>query len=501
MSAPVPIRAPSLAAISLFALACVVVGVSARTDTDADLWGHLAFGRDILAQGGVPLHDSYSFTSDQVWVNHEWLAEVVMWSAWTQGGSAGLVGLKLVLLLAAVTIVWWMLGRLAVAHPARVVLTFAAWVGIISRAAHMRPQVFSLLFFAALLAILLERRKNRGTALLYSLPLLFALWVNLHGGWIVGGGVLALWSALHLLGGPPERSESRVLFVVSAACLLATLANPYGVGMWTFLAQTVGFARDDVADWQPVFRYPSHYVPWILATVLTTGTVLMSRPLRDRALLLLPALLWVATLRVNRLDAFFALTAVFVAGICSAPRGPFPPNRRPSGHVTWPFVAIGGAAVAVLALMTARTVGSEARCLRMNDVPAFPERAAWDFIEQTRLSGRIMTFYDYGQYAIWHFAPRLRVSLDGRRETIYSEDLLRTYQEFITDPAKHAGYPEAIGSDHVWLPNRVAAGQPLARAGWRLVFRGTKSSIWTKQANLPAILPAEGAGPRCFPGP
>jgi hypothetical protein len=53
-------------------------GGHARTSTDPDLWGNVRFGLDILRSGSVPHLDPYSFTTDRTWVNHEWLAEVII---------------------------------------------------------------------------------------------------------------------------------------------------------------------------------------------------------------------------------------------------------------------------------------------------------------------------------------------------------------------------------------------------------------------------------------
>ena len=49
----------------------VILALLALTAADADLWGHLTFGRDILASGHVVQADRYSFTSDLPWINHE----------------------------------------------------------------------------------------------------------------------------------------------------------------------------------------------------------------------------------------------------------------------------------------------------------------------------------------------------------------------------------------------------------------------------------------------
>ena len=63
------------------------------TRADADLWGHLRFGLDILRDRRLTSVDPYSFTQDKPWLNHEWLSELLMGLSWTLGGSTGLIAL------------------------------------------------------------------------------------------------------------------------------------------------------------------------------------------------------------------------------------------------------------------------------------------------------------------------------------------------------------------------------------------------------------------------
>jgi len=79
----------------------VLTGFLALTSADADLFGHLTFGRDIVRVHAVHASDPYSFTSDRAWVNHEWLAEAIMWIGYALGGGVGLIVLKLSLAWAA----------------------------------------------------------------------------------------------------------------------------------------------------------------------------------------------------------------------------------------------------------------------------------------------------------------------------------------------------------------------------------------------------------------
>jgi hypothetical protein len=58
------------------------------------------------------------------------------------------------------------------------------------------------------------------------LPLLFAVWANLHGGWMVGGAVLFVWTAVVWVQRQPERGRLLLVGVISFA---ATLLTPYGI--------------------------------------------------------------------------------------------------------------------------------------------------------------------------------------------------------------------------------------------------------------------------------
>src|ERR1041385_2069102 len=79
------------------------------TPADADLWGHLTFGRDIVTSGHIVQTDRYSFTSDVPWVNHEWLAEVAFFKLYQLGGSLALVVFKLAMIATLLLIIWWRL--------------------------------------------------------------------------------------------------------------------------------------------------------------------------------------------------------------------------------------------------------------------------------------------------------------------------------------------------------------------------------------------------------
>jgi hypothetical protein len=60
---------------------------------------------------------------------------------------------------------------------------------------------------------------------------------------------------------------------------------------------------------------------------------------------------------------------------------------------------------------------------------AFPSRAV-AILERSGLGGNILVDFDWGEYVIWHLGPRIQVSIDGRRETVYSPQTLRLDRDF-----------------------------------------------------------------------
>ncbi len=487
----------NIPALLIGVVVVVVIAIAgSMTAADPDLWGHVRFGQDILAAHAVVRHDPYSFTSDRPWTNHEWLTEVLMASAYGAAGSAGLVALKSVLVLATFLVVWRTLRRAGVFQPLAAGLLLIAVVGAFGQMMTVRPQLFSMLLYAILLALLNEAGRGRRTVLLW-MPVLFAFWANLHGGWLVGLGVLGLWSACALLARkvPWPWAAGGVLLG-----LLGTLATPYGFELWRFLRETVGLGRADITEWQPLTYKPGLMLPWA-GTALVIVAAWRRRGLAEWPLLVTAAAIGALAFRVARLEGFFALTNVMLLAPCFASCGPerLPLSRRPTradmmvvgAMCLTGFVAVGAAVKSRVGCVA--VVGPDP------EETWAPEAEAVTFLQGNPIEGRLLVYFDYGELAIWHLAPRLRVSYDGRRETVYSEAVQKAHQRFYSK-SPDPGYARTLKADYVWLPRRLPVVGLLEREGWVEIFRGPLSVILGRQSG-PYAQPAPWMGPRCFPGP
>lgn len=480
---------------------CALVAAAnlcARATVDPDLWGHLRFGLDVLATGGLTAVDPYSFTQDAAWINHEWLSEVLFAAAFAAGGVLGLLLLKTAIL---GTAAWLLAGVARRATPGvRWWLLAVALVGLTPAATTIRPQLWTILGLAALSRLLVA-----DAPLAWTIPL-FALWANLHGGWIVGAGVAAWW----LIG---RRALAPALTL--AVAMAATIVNPYGWRLWAFLLSTVRMSRN-ITEWRPLWEQPdwSHGALW-LGVVTLTGVTLIRRRREIVWAFWLPALwLGVSGLFVDRLTPLFAEMALLALATAWARGGAVDRERSPgiangeeredrthasavttSGSRPREQLVVDAIAIAVVWLALAM---GPARCLPI-DGDWKPDLSAASALNDPSVHGRLVLPFNWGEYALWHWGPRLRVSMDGRRETIYTE---HTVDEQV---AVAAGEPEGLAflertrPEYVWLPTATSQ-RTLAwlRAHDYRVDVQTPDSFVAARADLP-VLQAGAAMSRCFP--
>jgi hypothetical protein len=468
-------------------LALVAILLTA-TRPDPDLWGHLRFGLDWLRTGTLPSVDPYSFTQDKPWINHEWLSEVLTAAAYSAAGIAGLVLLKSAVIGALLAILWRSLrGGTPVV---RVSTVTAALVGVLPISGTVRPQIWSVLGLVILATVL--RPEPPSWRRIAGSGLLFAAWANLHGGWITGGTVLGLYVAIRVVRAPRHALRWLMLGAVS---LGATLVNPYGAGLWMFLATTVRSSRPDISEWAP-FSLSEPILMWvsILGPSLVLARLYQRRATRPPIEIAACVLLMLAAgLRVSRVAPLMCPAALTLLApqIVRAwgDKGRLTVPSRPAAAILL--------IPAVFAMLTTGApVGRVLTCLPISDAWA-PDR---DAAAQLRgLSGRLWTTFDWGEYAIWHLGPDLRVSVDGGRETVYSDDLLEWTRAVERGDGAAIQRLKSIGTDYVWLPaSRSAARSALEENGYRVDFQ-TDASFVAVRAGVPRLPSTATALPPCFP--
>jgi hypothetical protein len=280
-------------------------------------------------------------------------------------------------------------GLLAVIHP---------------RAAGFTVVIFSLL--VAVLAVVwrgrsgsVSRRRPRWWVGL-AIVALFALWANLHGGFIAGLLLLGLvtvgFAIDHWRGIPGTLPLSRIAalgLVGVLAALTVTVATPLGAAIWSYLLsfqnQAISLAS---TEWGSALGDPLAVLYLGLATVFAAWMWVRSpRPRRATTLLVTAGFLVFAGYSIRNI--------VFVGPVLALQVAWTAPNRSP-GPMRLP-VALAGSVAAAAVLVWATILGPA------RDDPTLGFPVADYAIAHPPKKGRIVTYAGVGSYINWR-SPETR---------------------------------------------------------------------------------------------
>jgi hypothetical protein len=462
----VPLALAALAAMLLFYLGHSRI-------VDPDLFHEMALARAAMARGALPAEDLFAYTPTvRPLVDHEWGTGFLLYGATSLFGAAGLVGLKLLLGFATFGL------ALAAARAAG-----AGWESLASLAplgiamadvgfTNVRAQFFTLAFLALLAWMLARDRRGRRAWIAAWLPA-FAIWLNLHGGFVVGGVLLGAWVVEEAL-----RRRRAPWHLVACGAAMAALVplNPYGVDYVRYLSGALAMPRPRIAEWSPLWTNPA------LVVLLAVSLEPLVYAAWKRGIGALPGWLPLvlfagAAVRHGRHLSLYAVlwTALAPAWIEATPlgsalRGGW--RRRPRLVAAISVVAIVGGLggwVAMRGWTLRLPCGPAALAERL---PVIYPVGAVDYLERQRFQGNVMTPFEEGAYVSWRLYPRVKVGLDSRYEVAFRPGVAEGIWAFY-DGAP--GWRTTLGrypTDVVL----VAATQPIAALlpeapGWTLVYR------------------------------
>lgn len=203
---------------------------------DPGIGWHLRSGEWIEASHTVPVEDPFLATSEgKSWIATQWLADLIFWKVYHAGGWALLQIFSIALLVATYGMLVVAAEREGLRGMERAVaVLFAALCGTIQW--FTRPVLFSFLLFAFVYVIALRwcsrepiDHPRSFRLAVWLLPVLFAVWANLHPGFPMG---LILLAGATLACFVKRRwSSGALLAAITFLSALATLATPYGIAL------------------------------------------------------------------------------------------------------------------------------------------------------------------------------------------------------------------------------------------------------------------------------
>jgi hypothetical protein len=511
----------------LAATLLTVATIALSSLTVFDFWWYLASGQRILEMRSVPATDPFSYTAEgRPWINHMWATQVLFTLLWERWGRLALIGLKTATVIATFGVVLATMRARGV-HPlvASAMTLLAAWTG--AGFWHARPQTFTYLFVAILAWLLRAGWQDRRFTLVL-VPLLVALWVNLHAGFVMAFvviGLTGLGTALPLLVDRERRGLGwravGLATVLGVAAAGASLLNPFGVRAILFpleVVRSVPFMTSTIEWFPPNFHHGSF------------------RPLELMLLLLFPAFAW-GRGRLSATDvslvlvfAHLGLTSVRhvpLFAIVAAPpladalQGALAASRR----VDWIWVrdavrmrlpSLGRAltapgapllAGAVLLLVAtsaywAAMVGLPTNPLRLDLAESQYPGRTMTFIRENRLPPQLFSVYAWGGYELWRLYPEYRMFMDGRTH-VYGADVLKEFLDVVNvRPRWQVVLDKWQVQTILALRASPLSETLLAQGGWRLVFTEREAVVFVREtdANRPLLARLAGLSREAVPG-
>lgn len=479
-----------------------------------DFWWHLKAGEIIITNRAIPRTDLFSFTAaGQPFILQNWLVEVIYYGAYKAGGLALLVALNALLLVAALLPIYH-LCRQATNQLKLSVITALLPAVLLLYFGSVRSQVFSFALFSAFYWVLSMYRSRRRDVL-WALPLLTIVWVNVHGAFVLGLGLIGLFlvceMARRLAYGdtrdtlPPAELRKLGLFLVLSAA--ATLINPETYRIYGYIraVATNPASQQLVLEWQPpriseLIGIVLFFGPFFITLMVLLGA--SRKPdLIDLVLVLVFSALGLSAVRNG---VWFSLIAAPIIAryfptidFCPA-RDTLRRFRVGRAFTDWIGPRSGPPApiryrlnrqIAVLMLTLVVLVSPWVYPHLGN--PAFGNTlwekstpvGAMDYIQQNALEGNIYHPQIYGDYLIWRLWPQQRSFVDGRVH-LFDSAVVRDYRMAFND----SHWDERLAAydiKYVLLSkdedeNRRMIESARESPGWRLIYEDDVSVMFER---------------------
>lgn len=445
---------------------------------DPDLWGHVQYGRDWLTQG-FHTTNTYSYTAQGYrWVNHENLSELVLAIGMDTLGPVGMLIGKCLAGMLVIGLIMWRAKRARLGLITICVTSLLVSINL-TYFWPMRPQLLSWVCYTLLLALLswcfqgwegqswLKWLEPNGRGpessgpeysssrmrYLWLAPVILFVWANSHGGFVAGYCIYVAYLGLRGIEafschGRESFGLLRRFAMMIVAGGLATLINPYGPGLHLWMIGSLGTPRPEILEWRTPDMFTTLMLPLWLIMFSWFAVLLLTRRSRDITHLVIMTLtLWQTMSHVRHIP-FFAIPfgfwmAIHVESVLrrfNIVRDESSEQLQSANNMgrrmQWTFATVFALAFTLLGFRL---------YVRLSEMPVerkdYPV-AAFQYIADQELHGRMVVTFNWAQYAIAAFGPRdhtddgMLISFDGRFRTCYPQEVIDMNFDFVLGDLK-----------------------------------------------------------------
>lgn len=456
----------------------VVYFFCGKSIADPDIWWHMNNAQILLQQHHWIRFDSYSYTVTGIpWVNSEWLAEVFYYVAWMIGGLKGVfllyLGMAEVVMLGLFYLSYKVSGSIKAAFLVDCVAVALAVVNFGPR---------TILFGWACMVIMLFilwRFETYGRAPLWTLPIVFCLWANLHGSWLIGFVVFGIIYAAGLLQGNWGNIEAtrwtatqlRKLSITGLAIIGSIFINPYGYKLVIYpfdLAYRQKLNVAHIQEWASIdFHEVRGKIVFLVLMTILFFAFRAKEKWRISEVVLIAFALYTSFTYVR----FLFLAAILLAPIISRKMIFIPPYKR-EAEKSWLNAAV---VVSLIVMMIWRLPSN--KVLAQDVASKFPTEAI-HYLQQ-HPGKRVLNHYMWGGYMIWS-KPSVPTFIDSRTDIFEYRGVLKDYLDIMQMKAS-LDVMDRYKIDLVFFPAKDPVTYLLRNSPkWHIVYEDKVSCIFER---------------------
>lgn len=324
---------------------------------------------------------------------------------------------------------------------------------------------------------LLEHGED-GRRRLLLIPVLTALWANLHGGFVAGIGIVLLYAASYAA----RRRMPGLLLGICVAATLATLVNPYGIHYWRYLYDGLLMPRPFVPEWTSLPLDLTSRWAFKALLILACLSVAVARRRHWPGLIVMAVTAALAIFH-RRHVPFFAIAAIaFLPAYLSSLLDRLVASLRE--RVAARPVIVSGLAGLMLGWLTLAAVFQLGRFTPWSlQVPAgFYPVGAVEFVRLNDLRGNLATPFNWGEYVLWKLHPRVKISFDGRYETVYPIPVTTDNFNFMYTQGDWRRLLREYPTEMVLVDRRSSALEAMAQEpDWVAVYADPISALFLRR--------------------
>lgn len=204
------------------------------TALNQDLGRHLMTGKIIVNTHHVPKVNLFSYTYPNFpFINTHWLSEVLYYALVSAIGFHGLLIISTALILCAFALVFFY--SLKHGNIFSIAITSLLYFNILAERTDIRPEIFSILF-TSLFTVILYTYRTKYTRLIFLLPVIELLWINMHIYFIIGIALIGLffidilyYHRIEIFSKKHISKQVLIYFFIFLVTCLITLCNQNGI--------------------------------------------------------------------------------------------------------------------------------------------------------------------------------------------------------------------------------------------------------------------------------